>query len=1344
MSNQEQAGNLVLETIQDILSFSETPNEAISKILEKLHEISEAKVVALFRCPEGSVNTKHTEHELIDILPKRKKHLLDKGLFERLTALLHSEKEIVVISNEFHKELFDELSKPAQGLSILLPMKTGNTTIGGFLILGLPNEHKLEFIIRDLETLGNIFALVFRFSELYMNMEEQVAERTAAFKASEEKFRKFFEEDLTGDFLINADGILLDCNKAFLSIFGYDSKNELLNQHIHILYDDKSEFEYIKKKLKENGFLKNYETKRKCRNGTLIHVTENEVATFDPTGKITEIQGYLYDITDRKEAESQLKAEKEWSEKLINHAPNIVVGLQENSKIAVFNRFAEQLTGYKAEEVIGKEWIGMFIPEELQEDIYRIWEQIIDNQLIDHYFENEIITRSGKRRLIGWGNTIITENGEFRMILSLGSDITERRMAEKALTEQKNLLTAIYRNAPLVMMVVDGERHVRQINGFATRFAGRPAEEMLGLRGGEALRCIHALDDPRGCGFGEYCQQCVIRNTVLSTLETGETHLQVEAPYYFNNGDNEVREMTLLCSSTPLRMEEQSLALVTLMDITDRKQAEEALRDNQQRIQSIFRSAPVGIGVVVNRVIMEANPKLCEITGYSAGELIGQSARILYASENDFELVGREKYRQIAGFGTGSVETRWKRKDGAIIDVLLSSTPIDTSDLSKGVTFTALDITERKQAEQALHRIEWMLTPGHATADDQVLPSYGDLTTLNTERTILDAVSSQLLESIVNDYLDMLDTSAAVYERNGDYALGIFASSWCRYLDEASRRLCNTDDNHEALHCGKWHCHESCWADASKVAMENGETTDIECAGGLRLHAVPIRSGDSIIGAINFGYGDPPRDQEVLRKLAVKYNVPVDDLVRHAESYESRPPYIIDMAKRRIKSSAQLIGEVVERKRTEKQLVEQNEEYATLNEEYQTINEELNESNSKLKELNTRLEEALEKAEEGDRLKTAFLANMSHEIRTPMNGILGFLGLLGKPDLDDAEKTNYINIVNESGQRLLSTINDIIEISKIESGDIQLDKREINLQPFLFYYHEFFLPLAEDKGLQLKLIQTTANHETIFTDKTKLDSILTNLIKNAIKFTEKGSIEFGCEHQSTDDYLFFVKDTGKGIKPEKLNAVFERFVQEDTSLSSGYEGSGLGLSVTKEYVKALSGKIWVESEPGKGSCFYFTIPATDKEQQTGAASSDSDSHEIILNEVPKKLKLLIAEDDEVSFIYLQEILNTLDCEITRCMKGREAVEQCKSNPGIDVILMDIKMPGMDGYQATREIRKFNKNIYIIAQTAYALAGEEKKALEAGCNAYIAKPVQQDKLMELLSRYIDQATSIVKK
>ncbi len=234
---------------------------------------------------------------------------------------------------------------------------------------------------------------------------------------------------------------------------------------------------------------------------------------------------------------------------------------------------------------------------------------------------------------------------------------------------------------------------------------------------------------------------------------------------------------------------------------------------------------------------------------------------------------------------------------------------------------------------------------------------------------------------------------------------------------------------------------------------------------------------------------------------------------------------------------------------------------------------------------------AKERAEESDRLKSAFLANISHEIRTPMNGIIGFLDLLRQPNLNEEDRKSYLDIVNESGERLLNTINSIIELSRIESGDIPVDKQEVDLPLFMAFYHDFFSHQATKKGIELKEFTLNIDRESIFTDKTMLDSILTNLIKNAIKFTDKGSIEVGCNQQGNDDFLFYVKDTGKGIKADKLEAIFGRFVQEDSSFTRNHEGSGLGLSIAKAYVETLGGSIWVESEPGEGSCFYFTIPS---------------------------------------------------------------------------------------------------------------------------------------------------------
>ncbi len=233
---------------------------------------------------------------------------------------------------------------------------------------------------------------------------------------------------------------------------------------------------------------------------------------------------------------------------------------------------------------------------------------------------------------------------------------------------------------------------------------------------------------------------------------------------------------------------------------------------------------------------------------------------------------------------------------------------------------------------------------------------------------------------------------------------------------------------------------------------------------------------------------------------------------------------------------------------------------------------------------------AKERAEESDRLKTAFLANISHEIRTPMNGILGFLELLKNPSLQEEEKDSFIDLVNKSGDRLLETINDLIEISKIESEQVKVEYCEVDIHDIMKYYLEFFKPLAKNKNLNISIgCQITAEKSLIKTDRFKVDAALSNLISNAIKFTNKGYIEFG-NYLEEDHLVFFVKDTGIGIAPDQMEIVFDRFVQADLNMTKPYQGTGLGLSIIKGYIRLLNGNIWVESSVGEGSVFYFSIP----------------------------------------------------------------------------------------------------------------------------------------------------------
>jgi signal transduction histidine kinase/ActR/RegA family two-component response regulator len=416
------------------------------------------------------------------------------------------------------------------------------------------------------------------------------------------------------------------------------------------------------------------------------------------------------------------------------------------------------------------------------------------------------------------------------------------------------------------------------------------------------------------------------------------------------------------------------------------------------------------------------------------------------------------------------------------------------------------------------------------------------------------------------------------------------------------------------------------------------------------------------------------------------------------------------------------------------ELLFQNEEKEKRAAELIIANKELIFQNEEKEKRAAELIIAKEKAEESDRLKSAFLANMSHEIRTPMNGILGFAELLKEPKLTGEEQQEYIGIIEKSGARMLNIINDIISISKVESGLMEISISETNINEQIVFLYTFFKPEVELKGIQLSIKNSLPAKEAVIkTDREKIYAIFTNLVKNAIKFTVAGSIEFGYEKKE-NRLEFFVKDTGIGIRQAQKEIIFRRFRQGSELLTRNYEGAGLGLSISKAYVEMLGGKIWVESELGKGSIFYFTIPCNVESEEKNViqdiVSNDGEENQI------KNLKILIAEDDETSEILLRMAVKIFGKEILTVRTGVEAIEACRNNPDIDLVLMDVKMPEMDGYTAARHIRQFNKDVVIIAQTAYGLAGDREKAMNAGCNEYIPKPFNKASLAVLLKSILE--------
>ncbi len=781
------------------------------------------------------------------------------------------------------------------------------------------------------------------------------------------------------------------------------------------------------------------------------------------------------------------------------------------------------------------------------------------------------------------------------------------------------------------------------------------------------------------------------------------------------------------------------------------------------------------------------------MTGYSADELIGQSARMIYPTKEEFEYVGTEKYRQIAEKGTGSVETRWIKKDGTIIEVILSSTPIFKADLSKGVTFTALDITKRKQSEKLMqarvrllefadrHSLNELFMEMLAEAENLTQSQIGFYHFINqdkgeitlnqwseqTQKNFCNVISSfsthypieqagiwadcvhKRKPQIINSYNDLnrqdkLPKGHAVIERTLTVPV-IRKRKVVAVLGIGNKNTPYNNNDIDAIS----QLADLAWEIAEKKLAEE-EVAKLSKGIEQSPAIVVITDTNGTIEYVNpkftkvTGYslkeaiGQNPRILNSGNQSKAFYQNLWDTInsgkdwqgemlnkKKDGETYwESALISPIKDERGKTKHFIAIKEDITQRKTIEKDLKEKNEEYLALN-------EELIESNDRIKQVNKALVDARKKAEESDKLKTAFLANMSHEIRTPMNSIIGFSEFLLRPNIAREKQEFFARILNTSCQQLLSVVNDIIDISKIETQQMDIHREVVNINKSITRVKEIFIPQAKQHNV--KIIASpywNDNHAEIITDQAKTNQILTNLVSNAVKFTEAGTVEIG--YTLKDRFIeFFVKDTGIGISPKHHELIFERFQQVEMDSTRKYGGTGLGLPICKAFVEMLGGKIWLNSDLGKGTTIYFTLPYIPSQEIVEEAASSGNKEEPRLN----GKNILIAEDEMANILYLRELIEDTGANVIHAENGKEAVDIALNNPNIDLILMDIKMPVMNGVDATKLIKEHTSKIPIIALTAYAMSGDKDKYLKAGCDGYLSKPVVGVEVISMLNDFL---------
>lgn len=379
---------------------------------------------------------------------------------------------------------------------------------------------------------------------------------------------------------------------------------------------------------------------------------------------------------------------------------------------------------------------------------------------------------------------------------------------------------------------------------------------------------------------------------------------------------------------------------------------------------------------------------------------------------------------------------------------------------------------------------------------------------------------------------------------------------------------------------------------------------------------------------------------------------------------------------------------------------------------------------SKLKTKEKNLCEAKKKAEESDQLKTAFLHNLSHEIRTPLNAICGFAELINHSDLQKDKLSDYTSIIVASSHQLLNIVTDVLTISTLETDQEVVHIDPVSVNDIIDTLFADFSKRVKGRNLSLHISKALTSNCIINTDGPKLQQVLNLLLNNAIKFTHAGRIDFGYQIAS-DQLTFFVKDTGIGINPAKHQIIFNRFRQADDAVHIKYGGTGLGLSICKGFVELMGGSIWVESQPGQGSTFFFTIPyqPVKEQEQTTAPETKDGPHSI-----------LIAEDEEYNLYYVREILTEMELNVVYAQNGQEAVTACQQNNDIRLVLMDIKMPVMDGYTAAKLIKKVRPNLPIIAQSAYAF-GQATLEYAGTFDGYLPKPFSAEELEKTVHRFL---------
>ncbi|RXP64496.1 PAS domain S-box protein [Lutibacter sp. HS1-25] len=1079
------------------------------------------------------------------------------------------------------------------------------------------------------------------------------------------------------------------------------------------------------------------------KNGEIKYLYEKRSVTVK-NGKIERIVGICQDITERILSGQSLTVTKQLLSNTLSNIQDGFVILDENSNYLYINNVAADLLGKSIEDLLGKN-IWKEFPENEGDEFYDNYQWAFQTRKpisFENYFAPW--NRWFENRIIPSNNTM----------LIFFHETTEKKESEHQIKAAYNIINKSSSVAILCENKWD----------FPVIFASENTEKLFGYTSSELLSNqvkIFELIYPKDLEH--------VRAEFFTQLKS-ETEIESK-PKAFRivTKNNEIKWIEARTETIRNRNNIITHIQGILEDITERKKAEDLIFKSNQRLQDQFNNTPLASIIWdLDFRVTDWNNSAQRIFGFTPEEAIGKKGSELIVKPDqtdDLKTVWENLLNQTGGFRNKNENIT--KNGNVIICDWYNVTLKDLDGNVIGVASLADDITDKNTSKILLEKSEKKYRDIFEKSFDAVLILKDNLIVDCNEST-LKMFGHTNKESLLKIHPSII--SPKTQPDGSDSALK--AEKMIQIaVDEGSNRF-------RWYHQTKNETIFPAEVTLTKIEEEDHITTihavvkDISAR--VKKEQIETilynisKAALSIEDFNEFGYFVKDELHKIIDTnnfFIALYNEEKDNyytpvLVDEMESGDEFPAegtltnYVVKNKKSLLfnkeihdqliqKGEVKLVGvdskiwvgvPLISKNKVFGAIVVQSytNENAYTEEDVQLLEFVADQISSAILRKNTdfELKKALSKAQESDRLKSAFLANMSHEIRTPMNGIIGFSELFLDKDLSYNERKEYAKIVIDSSKQLLSIVNDILDISKIEAGVVQLNYETVDLNALLNNLNAFYMPIASEKKLELICNKGLKNQEcSIKIDKTKLNQILTNLLSNAFKFTDNGSIQFG--YELVDTMLrFYVKDTGVGIDEKLHHKIFDRFVQADVDFEKQNKGTGLGLAISKKFIELFGGDIWLTSN-SNGTTVSFTIPYVKVAPQVITSVVEKTKHTKVEN---KTITILVAEDEIYNLMYINELFSKTSYKIVEANNGKEAVDIALNNNDIDLILMDIKMPIMNGKDAMKEIKKVKPHLPIIALSAFAMESDKESALSHGFDSYLSKPIDKNVLFEKIEKF----------